>query len=103
LASGNALSNDLGAGLDPCAAMRSSLVLAPGASVEIAFLLGEASDAREARNAIELYRKADLDAVFAKVGVYWEALLGAVRVTTPDRAMDIMLNGWLLYQTIACR
>jgi cyclic beta-1,2-glucan synthetase len=103
LAGGAALSNSLGAGLDPCAALRSSLVLAPGASVEITFLLGEASDAQEARNSIELYRKADIDAVFAKVGLHWDALLGAVKVKTPDRAMDIMLNGWLLYQTIACR
>ena len=37
LASGGALSNSLGAGLDACAAMRSGLVLAPDASVEIAF------------------------------------------------------------------
>jgi cyclic beta-1,2-glucan synthetase len=103
LVSGAALSNIVGAGLDPCAAMRSCVVLAPGASVEITFLLGDASDAQEARGLIEHYRGADLDAVFAKVGLYWDELLGAVTVKTPDRAMDIMLNGWLLYQTIACR
>jgi cyclic beta-1,2-glucan synthetase len=103
LASGAALSNTTGAGLDPCAAMRAPLVLAPGAAVELTFLLGEASDSQEARKSIELYRCADLDGVFAKVGDYWEELLGAVRVKTPDRAMDIMLNGWLLYQTIVCR
>ncbi len=103
LANGGALSNSVGAGLDPCAAMRSSLVIAPGASVEITFLLGEASDSKEARSLIERYRSADLDAIFANVGRHWDELLGAVTVKTPDRAMDIMLNGWLLYQTIACR
>ncbi|MDI9849908.1 glucoamylase family protein [Rhodoblastus sp. 17X3] len=103
LASGGVLSNSLGAGLDPCAAMRSSLVMAPGGDAEITFLLGDASDTREARNLIALYRRADLDEVFAKVGRHWDGLLDAVKVKTPDRSMDIMLNGWLLYQTVACR
>ena len=49
------------------------------------------------------YRAADLDAVRSEVGDYWDDVLGAVQVKTPDRAMDIMLNGWLLYQTLACR
>ena len=103
LVGGAALSNNLGAGLDPCAALRCGLVLAPGDSVEIVFLLGEASDSQEARSLIERYRGVDLNTVFEKVGLYWDELLGAVTVKTPDRAMDIMLNGWLLYQTIACR
>ena len=103
LAGGGALSKNLGAGLDPCAALRSSLVLAPGESVEITFLLGDAEDSQEARRLIEHYRSADLDAAFAEVADFWSGILGAVTVKTPDRAMDIMLNGWLLYQTIACR
>ncbi|MBB4199779.1 glycosyl transferase [Rhodoblastus sphagnicola] len=103
IASGASLSNALGAGLDPCAALRSSLTLAPGASVEVVFLLGQGEDAQAARHLVEFYRAADLDAVFAQVGRHWDDLLGAVTVKTPDRSMDIMLNGWLLYQTVACR
>ena len=50
-----------------------------------------------------LVRAADLDAVMSEVTRYWDDVLGAVQVKTPDRTMDIMLNGWLLYQTLACR
>ena len=57
----------------------------------------------DARSLIARYRTTNLDTVLSAVGRYWEDVLGAVRVKTPDRPMDIMLNGWLLYQTLACR
>ena len=49
------------------------------------------------------YREADLDRVLADVEGHWRELLETIQVRTPDRALDIMLNGWLLYQTLACR
>src|SRR6185437_11058885 len=49
------------------------------------------------------YRTADLDAVFNAAAGTWNEVLGGVQIKTPDRAMDVMLNRWLLYQTLACR
>ena len=97
------LSGRTGAGLDPCAALQTALDLAPGEVVEVVFLVGQTGSIEEARVLIERYREADLDQVFGEVEHYWEELLGTVQVRTPDRAMDIMLNGWLLYQTLSCR
>lgn len=97
------LSGTVGAGLDPCGAMITVIELAPHAETEIVILLGDAEGSEQASALITRYRDANLDAVLAEVRGQWEDLLGAVQVKTPDRSMDIMLNGWLLYQTIACR
>ncbi len=98
-----ALSKRVGAGLDPCGVLQAPLELAPGATVEIVFFLGEAATAADAQSLIARYRETDLDAVFREVVRHWDDVLGTVQVSTPDRSMDIMLNRWLLYQTIACR
>src|SRR6185369_15948664 len=103
LAGKAALSGALGAGLDPCAALQRVVDLAPGESIEVVFFLGQCESAQQARELVTRYRRADLDAVLAEVTQYWRTLLGTVQVKTPDRAMDIMLNGWLLYQTLGCR
>jgi len=86
------LSDKVGAGLDPCGALQVAFELADGEEREIVFTLGIAGGARvEAHDALE------------KVGRYWERTLGAVQVETPDASFDVLANGWLLYQTLACR
>ncbi|MDR3470645.1 MAG: glucoamylase family protein [Devosia sp.] len=97
------LSGTTGAGLDPCAALQTTFTLGAGETIEIVWFVGQCASAEEASALIRRYRAADLDAVLKEVTDHWENLLGAVQVKTPDRAMDIMLNGWLLYQTLACR
>ena len=103
LLGGTALSGVTGAGLDPCAALQCVVELAAGESTEIVWFLGQCGTSEEASALVGRYREADLDAVLDEVTGHWAALLGAVQVKTPDRAMDILLNGWLLYQTLACR
>ena len=97
------LSGRTGAGLDPCCALQVSLTLEADQTVEIPFFLGEAASARDAQSLLLRYRSADLDAALRAVGRYWDEVLGTVQVKTPDRSMDIMLNRWLLYQTLVCR
>jgi cyclic beta-1,2-glucan synthetase len=103
LAETGPLSGRVGSGLDPCGALQAELELAPGAIAELVFTLGDADSEAEARRLVAKYRTADLGAVLKAVRASWEETLGAVQVKTPDRSMDIMLNGWLLYQTLACR
>ena len=103
LSSAAALPGTVGAALDPCAALGAKIELQPGGAIEVIFLLGEAESAEAARSLVARYRAADLDAVEADVERQWDDILGSVVVKTPDRSMDLMLNGWLLYQTLSCR
>ena len=98
------LSNKVGAGLDPCAAMQVPCELADGEEREIIFTLGVGRDSDDARTLVLKNRGvgAARDALIA-VKEYWNRALGAVKITTPDPSVDLLVNGWLLYQTISSR
>jgi cellobiose phosphorylase len=98
------LDGRVGAGLDPCAALQVTLRLAPGATVECAFLLGETADSTSARALVGRYRQPPtIEAALQETHDFWQRTLFAVQVETPSPAIDLMLNGWLLYQTLTCR
>jgi cyclic beta-1,2-glucan synthetase len=97
------LSQRAGAGLDACSALQAPVELEPGGSTEIVFFLGQAATAAAAQVLVLRYRAADLDQILRDVIAYWDDLLGTVQIKTPDRSMDIMVNRWMLYQTLACR
>jgi cyclic beta-1,2-glucan synthetase len=97
------LGGAVGAALDPCAVLQTGVELAAGARTQVVVLLGEADRADAARDLIHHWRAVDHDAVLRAVTTHWDDVVGALQVRTPDRSMDIMLNSWLLYQTLACR
>ncbi len=97
------LSGRLGAGLDPCAALQLRVELPPYTELELRWLLGDAAGEAAAQALVAKYRAIDLDAVLAAVVAQWNGLLDAVQVRTPDRALDLLLNDWLLYQVVGCR
>ncbi len=92
-----------GAGLDPCAALKTAIELAPNAQIEIVFLLGQGNNSAHASDLVKRYRAAPTASVFAQVKQSWQQILEKVQVKTPDRELDLLLNHWLLYQTLSCR
>jgi cyclic beta-1,2-glucan synthetase len=98
------LEGTVGPGLDPCAALQLHIDLAPGAAEEIHFLLGQGSDRDEALRLVEHYGDPErAETARREVVAFWDEMLGSVTVRTPDPAMDLMLNRWLLYQALGCR
>ncbi|HLE61501.1 MAG TPA: hypothetical protein VI750_00110, partial [Pyrinomonadaceae bacterium] len=68
------------------------------------FVIGEENSKEEANQLVAKFvQRATVNEAFENVLSYWDDLLGTVEVKTPDAAMDIMLNRWLLYQTLSCR
>ncbi len=97
------LSGKTGATLDPCAALQTEVELRPGQRADVVFLLGQGDSSEHARALVERYRRVDCDAVLGTVRDQWESVLGTVQVRTPNASMDLLLNRWLLYQSLSCR
>ncbi|SMO63466.1 GH36-type glycosyl hydrolase domain-containing protein [Fodinibius sediminis] len=98
------LNHRFGAGFDQCGAFQSRIRLNSGSSIDLYFLLGETASEEEARMLVEKYRDIELlESSFKEVKQFWRKKLGSIQVQTPAPELDIMMNGWLQYQNIACR
>lgn len=98
------LTERIGAALDPCAALRITVDLAPGETHVVVFRLGAGKTVDAARELVRKWRQPEAanEALLA-VHAFWRHTLGAVQIQTPDPALDRLANGWLLYQAISSR
>jgi len=98
------LSRKAGAALDPCMAIQTSVVLLGKQEKKVVFILGQTNDYETSGLLAQTYRRpAVADMVINRAKSKWNKNLGQIQVTTPDDKMNILLNGWLLYQVISCR
>lgn len=98
------LSGHLGAGYDPCGALQVVVEIEPGQDKEIIFTMGQEKDVEEVRNLILKYRDiTNVHQALDQVKKYWNEKLGVIQVSTPDMSMNLMLNNWLIYQTLSSR
>jgi cyclic beta-1,2-glucan synthetase len=99
-----ALDGAVGAGLDPCFAQQRVFSISPGATVECVVLLGEAMSEADAAALVGRFRDPSAaQAALDEVRSFWNSLLGGIQVETPSPILNIMVNGWLPYQTLCCR
>jgi cellobiose phosphorylase len=79
--------------------------LLPGQEREIVFVLGLGGRRNADASSLVLKhgRLAAAHEALAAVHAHWNRVLNAVQVKTPEPELDVIANGWLMYQTIACR
>ncbi|MRW85753.1 glycosyl transferase [Pseudoduganella sp. FT26W] len=93
-----------GAGLDPCAALQVVQELVPGATLACVFLLGETVERQAALDLVRRYAMPGaVQQAYDEITAFWRSTVGSVQVSTPVKAVDLMLNGWLAYQNLSCR
>ena len=98
------LSGKVGAGFDPGAAIQVPFDLADNREREIVFTMGVGRDIDDVRVLVQRFRGSDpARRALEEVWRFWNQTLGAVHVETPDPALNLMANGWLVYQTLSCR
>jgi len=98
------LSGEARAGGDPCAALQVHVEIEAGGETTLHFVLGQGDDADHARDLVARYRDpVEVEAAWRELETHWNERLGAVQVKTPEPAMDLLLNRWLLYQTLSSR
>lgn len=96
------LQNENALGKSSCIAIEITVELKAFENKNIVLVLGvDEKQTQEVAYKYTIPEKAEIE--LEKTKKYWNELLRKVQVKTPVESMNIILNGWLSYQTIASR
>lgn len=98
------LSGRVGSNYESCGAIQKKITIEPGEEQVVYVLLG-CDESNEAVSSLaKKYREpATCENALKEVISFWNLHLDQINVSTPSPEMDILLNSWLLYQSLACR
>ncbi len=98
------LNRRTGLGWDPCLALQARAELLPGQTRVFVVVLGAGKDQAEAEQLIDKYSQPEtVEEGHQATLIHWQETLGHVQVKTPNRALDLLVNNWLIYQVLCCR
>ena len=98
------LGNQSGLGENSCIAIELEIQLEGYESKELVLFLGEEENLLKAKDTAYKYSKiSNVREELNQVKRFWYELLTRIQVKTPLESMNIMLNGWAIYQTIVSR
>lgn len=91
-------------GGESCAAFQTFIELDPNESLTLLFLEGESVDRKTAENMIrEFSNIKNVEDELLNVKTNWKNLVTKVSISTPDNSLNILVNGWLMYQNLSSR
>ncbi len=79
------------------------VTIAPGAAVQEIMMIGWAEGLSAAHAMVRAAPTQSLDARVVAVQQLWDGRLDALTVRTPEPAIDLLVNRWLIYQVLSAR
>lgn len=93
-----------GAGLDPCVALKTTITIPPREMRSVHLLLGQAGSRGDVNSVIQRYAETQQVGNALEAAKHnWRAQLSTIQVKTPVLSVNLLLNGWLMYQSLSCR
>ncbi|MCY1665548.1 GH36-type glycosyl hydrolase domain-containing protein [Rhizobium sp. SL86] len=87
----------------PCAALAYDIELSAGEEKVVTFFMGDCATRDEAVALAAEVKVSSFHGVLKTTNDFWQEFTGRLQISTPDKAMDLMVNRWLPYQALGCR
>ncbi|SIQ69987.1 cyclic beta-1,2-glucan synthetase [Rhizobium sp. RU35A] len=87
----------------PCAALAQDIEIAAGEEKVVTFFMGDCASREEAAALAAEVKAQSFHGVLKATNGFWQEFTGRLKISTPDKAMDLMVNTWLPYQALGCR